>query len=81
MIPTMIAAGLIIGFIPRWWPRNLAVIVVLSLLSLLASVAWGLVVEEPVFGTGLAIVNTVIGFALGRLLQLAIPPPHRQRVH
>lgn len=78
MIPTMIATGLIIGLIPRWWPRNL---VMIGVLSLLVSLAWGLVVGEPAVGTVLAIANTAIGIALGRLLQLVIPPPDRQRVH
>ncbi len=77
MIPTMLAIGLIIGLIPRWRPRNL---VVIAVLSLLVSFAWGLVVGELAVGTALAAVNTVIGVTLGRLLQLVIPPPARHRV-
>lgn len=65
MIPTMLAIGLIIGLIPRSWPGNL---VVIGVLSLLISVAWGLVVGELAVGTALAAANTVIGVALGRLL-------------
>lgn len=76
MIPTMMFAGLIIGLVPRWWPGNLAVV---GVLSLLLSFAFGFAVGEPIAGTVLAVVNTAIGVALGRLLQLAVPSPKRRR--
>ena len=77
MIPTMLMIGLIIGLTPRWSPRYL---VVVAVLSLLVSLAWGLVVGELAVGTAFAAANTLIGVTLGRLLQLVVPPPARHRV-
>jgi hypothetical protein len=75
MIPTMLVVGLSVGLVPRWWPQNF---VVISTLTLLASLAFGVAIAEPVGGTALALANTAVGVALGRLVQRLIPPPADQ---
>lgn len=77
MIPTMLAVGLIVGLLPRWWPRNL---VVTGVLSLLVSLSFGAIIGEPAAGTALALANTAVGVAFGRLLQLVVPRPVHHRV-
>ena len=72
MIPTMLAVGLVVGLLPRWWPHNVAAV---AGIGVLVSLAFGLLVGEPLGGGALALANTAIGVGLGRTLQLVVPPP------
>ena len=45
MIPSLLVFGLIIGLLPRWWPRNL---VVVTVVSALVSLVFGVGVGAPV---------------------------------
>ena len=76
MIPTMLVVGLVLGFLPRWWPNSLAVT---AALSVLVSLAFGLLIGEPVGGGAIALANTAIGVAIGRAAQLVILHPPQRR--
>jgi hypothetical protein len=49
------------------------------LLAVVVSLAFGLLVGEPVVSSLLALANTVIGLGLGRALQLVVPAPGARR--
>lgn len=66
MIPTMITVGLILGFIPQDWVHRATATATATVLT---SVAFGLLISEPVSGSLLALANVAVGIALGFGLQ------------
>ena len=75
MVPTMMLVGFLLGLAVTSW-RNLAIV---GVASLVASVAWGVVVvnatdgdAHPAIAFGLAVPNLVVGGAFGvALVQMA----------
>ena len=66
MIPTMILVGLVLGLVLR--PGRRARLVGAAVV-LVASIGWGLVVDEVLAGTALAGANIAIGLLLGLAVQ------------
>jgi hypothetical protein len=62
MIPTMMVVGLVLGLFPRGWKARA---VASAGVAVLASVAFGLLVEEPLAGSLLALANVSMGIAIG----------------
>ena len=69
MVPTMILVGVVIGLVPPHRERRGTAIV---LTGGLASVAWGLLVGEPIAGTALAIPNVAVGVVAGLALGVVV---------